>query len=292
VQYTVATRGPFQLSAFAAGLTGIGALVLAARLLPHRAADDRPSGPAPAAGDPPGWLAVAPYVALILIVVAGELVSPVGRALDAVTIEVEFPATATAYGWRNPAAPGRTISVFGHPGAQIFYAAAVAYVLFARAGVFGSHSLARIARQTWTASWRPTAAILSLVGMAVLMAETGMTAALAGALAGAVGGAVPVLAPVLGAAGAFLTGSNTNSNVLFAPLQVETAGRIGANAAWLLAGQNLGGAVGSVFAPAKVIVGCSTVGLTSREEAEVLRTVLRLGAAIIAAGAAVVLLVA
>jgi lactate permease len=90
--------------------------------------------------------------------------------------------------------------------------------------------------------------------------------------------------------GAFLTGSNTNSNVLFAPLQLETGRRIGADVGWILAGQNLGGAIGSVFAPAKVIVGCSTVGLSAREEAAALRAVLRYGLLLIAAGGVIVLL--
>jgi lactate permease len=44
----------------------------------------------------------------------------------------------------------------------------------------------------------------------------------------------------------------------------------------ILAAQTAGGAVGSVFAPAKVIVGSSTVGLEGKE-APVLRATMRYG---------------
>jgi lactate permease len=35
--------------------------------------------------------------------------------------------------------------------------------------------------------------------------------------------------------------------------------------AWILAAQTTGGAMGSIMAPAKVILGCTTVGLNGKE---------------------------
>ena len=62
-----------------------------------------------------------------------------------------------------------------------------------------------------------------------------------------------------------MTGSNTNSNVVFAQLQLRTAQVIGLSAPIILAAQTAGGALGSVIAPAKIIVGAATAGLKGQE---------------------------
>ncbi|MEM5773421.1 MAG: L-lactate permease, partial [Anaerolineaceae bacterium] len=72
-------------------------------------------------------------------------------------------------------------------------------------------------------------------------------------------------APLIGALGSFITGSNNNSNVLFAGLQMNTAQLLGLSVTAMLGAQTAGASLGSVFSPAKVIVGCSTVGLSSQE---------------------------
>ncbi|NIN11946.1 MAG: L-lactate permease, partial [Gemmatimonadales bacterium] len=75
----------------------------------------------------------------------------------------------------------------------------------------------------------------------------------------------PFLSPFIGLLGAFMTGSNTNSNVVFAPLQKSTAELTGISTLVILGAQTTGGALGSMLAPAKVIVGCSTTGLAGQE---------------------------
>jgi lactate permease len=86
-----------------------------------------------------------------------------------------------------------------------------------------------------------------------------------------------------------MTGSNTNSNVIFGDLQQSVAGLVGVSPLVILAAQTAGGAIGSAFAPAKIIVGCSTV---DAEEGPALQAVMRYGLAIVivlalATGAAV-----
>ena len=108
--------------------------------------------------------------------------------------------------------------------------------------------------------------ILAMVGMAMIMTHTGMTDLLAQGLSQVFRGAVyPAVAPFIGALGAFITGSNNSSNVLFAGLQQLTAEKLGLSVLLILAAQTAGGSLGSVMAPAKVIVGCSTVGLGNNE---------------------------
>src|SRR5690606_28975581 len=90
----------------------------------------------------------------------------------------------------------------------------------------------------------------------------------------------PFLSSFIGALGAFMTGSNTNSNVVFGSLQQETAAVLNLSIPIILASQTAGGAIGSIFAPAKVIVGCSTV--PGAADGEVLKRVTLYGLGITA----------
>jgi lactate permease len=76
-----------------------------------------------------------------------------------------------------------------------------------------------------------------------------------------------------------MTGSNTNSNVIFGDLQQSVAALVGVSPLIILAAQTAGGAIGSAFAPAKIIVGCSTV---EADEGPALRAVMRYGLAMLA----------
>ena len=68
--------------------------------------------------------------------------------------------------------------------------------------------------------------IICVVMTAKLMTYSGMTAAIAGALVAATGSMYPAFAPLVGALGAFITGSGTNANVLFGPLQTAAAAQM------------------------------------------------------------------
>jgi lactate permease len=105
-----------------------------------------------------------------------------------------------------------------------------------------------------------------MVGVASIMMHSGMTYLLAEGLSLSFSRILyPGVAPFIGALGAFITGSNNNSNVLFAVLQQNTAILMDLSVPLILAAQTAGGALGSILAPAKVIVGCSTVGLAGKE---------------------------
>ena len=124
-----------------------------------------------------------------------------------------------------------------------------------------------------------TIGVVSMVGLSTLMDHTGMTQRLAEALADLLDTAFPSVSALVGMLGAFATGSNNNSNVLFASLQEQVALLLGITPSLLVASQTTGGALGSMIAPAKIIVGCSTVGLQGRD-GDVLRVTLPYGLAI------------
>ncbi|HIC89623.1 MAG TPA: L-lactate permease [Anaerolineae bacterium] len=278
VQYLLSTNGLWSVAAFLAGFTGLGVAALMARLPAYRGPD--------LDGDPPSQpmslvMALSAYLVLLTIVVSAELIGSIHRVLNVVKLRVLFPETVTRFGWTVPAGPGRSISLFGHAGALIIYTCIIAYAIYARAGHYQPGAWCRVLRSTARGATRSSIGILSMVGMALIMDNSGMTYLLAQGLSRTMGSTFPAVAPFIGALGAFMTGSNTNSNVVFAPLQLNTARLLGINALVILGAQTAGGALGGMFAPAKVIVGCSTAGLAGRE-GEVMRSLLAYGLSIVA----------
>ena len=223
-------------------------------------------------------LALAAYAILLLLAFAINLIPPLANLMDSALLRFEFPAVSTAYGWNVPGEFGRGISVFGHAGAILFYAGCIAFLLYRRAGYYERDDALRLIwRKVNGSASKSTISILALLAMASLMTHSGMTQMIARGVSETVSAAIyPLFAPFIGALGAFMTGSNTNSNVVFGALQQETANLLALSVPIVLAGQTAGASLGSVLAPAKIIVGCSTVGLGG-QEGPVIRRMLLLG---------------
>ncbi len=249
-QFVLATAGLWNLAGFGAGLAGMVVGFLLAR-------EGRPSRAL--------LLAMAAYLALIVITVIVQLVPAVRQALGGPQIRLDFPELRTALGYVTPAGPGRVIPIFTHAGALLLYATLIAYLIHRRAGQFRSGAPRRILTGTVTRVIPSSLGIVALVSMAVVMSHAGMTETLAEGLARAFAGVYPALVPWIGGLGAFMTGSNTNSNVVFGLLQLRTAELLGYSVPLLLAAQTAGAAIFSVLAPSKVVVGASTAGLGGQE---------------------------
>lgn len=277
VQYLVVTNGLWSVGATLGGLAGLIAGVAWARWRGPRRA---PVESARDAADGMGlaWAAL-PYALLVTIVLVA-LVPAIRGLLGSVVVRTYFPELVTARGWVTPAGEGRCISVFGHTGALLAYASLLTYLLYRWKGFYTPGAERRIAAGVARRAVRTSLGTAAMVGMAATMVDAGMTNHLAEGMARVAGGAFPAVSPFIGALGAFMTGSNTNSNVVFAALQDQVAVMLGMSPLIILAAQTAGGAIGSAFAPAKIIVGCSTVA-NSGSEGEVLRAVMRYGLAII-----------
>jgi lactate permease len=215
---------------------------------------------------------LAPYLFLIVVVAAAELWPWLHGTLNQVKIQVNFPELQTSYGWTTPAGTGRTISVFGHAGALLAYVSLAFFIIYRLLDLYTQGVGRRIVQRTVRSAVPSSIGILSMVGFAVVMDHSGMTYVLAAGLGRAAGPLYPLVAPYIGLLGAFMTGSNTNSNVVFAPLQQQAAGLLGIDVLVILAAQTTGGSLGSMLAPAKLIVGCSTAGLAGQEGRVLKRT--------------------
>jgi lactate permease len=210
-------------------------------------------------------IALSGYAILIAITLAIQLIPEIGKFLSQWVIRIEFPELISASGHTTPAGPGRSIPIFRHPGAILTYSSSIAYLIYKRAGLYQPKAANRIIKGTVEKVMSSSVSIVSMVAMAVIMEHVGMIEILAQGLASSMGRAFPVVAPWIGALGAFMTGSNTNSNVVFGALQVRTAELLNYQAALILAGQTSGASLASVMAPTKIVVGASTAGMAGKE---------------------------
>jgi lactate permease len=108
-------------------------------------------------------------------------------------------------------------------------------------------------------------AIVSFLVLSNVMDHSGQTETLALGIAEVAPPAVFVfVSGFIGVLGAFMTSSNTASNVLFGPLQQTVATAEGISEATIIAAQSNGGALGNAIAPANVVLGTSTAGSSGR----------------------------
>ncbi|MDR1835694.1 MAG: L-lactate permease [Fusobacteriaceae bacterium] len=104
----------------------------------------------------------------------------------------------------------------------------------------------------------------SIVSMPRAMAET---------VAAAIGSVWPAFAFYVGGLGAFITGSNTSSDMLFGQFQWDVATLMKLPQVTILAAQAAGGAGGNMICVHNVVAACTVVGLLGREGDVIKKTV-------------------
>jgi lactate permease len=267
VQLIVAVKGPWNTAAFLGSMAGLLVSIGLARF--YRGEQDQNESLDGRAL----MITLSGYSVLVIITLMVQLISPVKHQLGGVVIQVPIPALSTNLGYITQVAATKPISLLNHAGAVLLYAAIMAYLIYRVAGRYKAGAFRNILAGTVKRVRAPSLSIILMVCMAVVMEYAGMTEALARGLADFAGAFFPFVAPWIGALGAFMTGSNTNSNVVFALLQLRTAQLLGYSAAIILAAQTAGAGLASVVAPAKIVVGTSTADLAGRE-GEVMRKML------------------
>jgi lactate permease len=253
------------IASFTAGMAGLllGGLVVT-RLPWYRPRE----GVNPHAAAPSGFhRAFSAYYILIAVVFAVYLIPPFRAWLNGLLeIGMPFPETRTSFGYTNSAVPVYAgIRVFTAPGTLIFLTVVLTYLFYRSQSMWpaggGRMVLSRTVRQAIGA----TLTVMTMSMMAVVMMETGMTSYLAAGIARYFGHAYAVVSPFIGVLGTFMTGSNTNSNILFTGLQREVAGLLAISPFVILGLQTTGGAIGNMFCPVNVALGTGVTNSVGRE---------------------------
>ena len=102
----------------------------------------------------------------------------------------------------------------------------------------------------------------------------GMPLAMADWVAQTVGASWPLFSPMIGALGAFISGSNTISNLMFGAFQFGVAQQLDLSTVMIVALQSVGAAAGNIIAIHNIVAACATVGLLGSEGAVLRKTIL------------------
>jgi lactate permease len=270
IQFLFATQNMWNIASFAAGITGL----IAGVGLTRRYRGSTSQQPENKIDTLAILTAASGYLVLIVVAFAVQLIPSVRELLSAIEIQISFPATQTTHGFVTPAESGRIIPILCHAGVILGYTALISYFVYQRLGLYPSGAARRIMKDSVQRVLPASIGIIAMVAISVVMTHSGMTDILADGLTQWMGSLFPFVSTWIGALGAFITGSNTNSNLIFAMLQQRTAEMLHYNPAVILASQTTGGAVGSVISPTKILVAVSTSTLVS-QEGVVLRALLR-----------------
>jgi lactate permease len=215
-------------------------------------------------------LAWAPYVLVgVLLVLTRLRTLPVGAWLQAWTLQVSNLL-------------GTTISASVQPlylPGTIFIAVALVTFFLHRMEPAGFRKAITGSSKVMIGA---SAALVFTVPMVQVFINSGGGAAgyermpivLAEAIATLAGSAWPFFAPLIGGLGAFVAGSNTVSNMMFALFQFGVAQRIAVDPTWIVALQAVGGAAGNIICVHNVVAASAVVGLTGREGVVIRKTLL------------------
>jgi lactate permease len=142
----------------------------------------------------------------------------------------------------------------------------------------------------WTQAFKtmknPTIALFAAVALVSIFRGSGiadvalnpnsypsMPLAMAKAVAAVTGNAWPMFASFVGGLGAFITGSNTVSDLLFAEFQWGVASQLELPRQIIVAAQAVGGGMGNMICIHNIVAACAVVGLSGMEGAILKRTV-------------------
>ncbi len=211
------------------------------------------------------WL---PYI-LISIILVITRIPALGLKGILTSLKISFPpilgVEGTAYAFKWAYLPGT-----------------IPFILIALATIF----IHKMSKEEIVKSWSITfsqvsKAVIPLaagVGMVQIMLHTNlnpnglgtMLQIMAKFFADISGQAYVAVAPSIGILGAFFSGSNTVSNILFSGLQFDAATMVGLSPAVIIALQNVGGAIGNMICVNNIVAVSATVGLLGKGEHKLL----------------------
>lgn len=280
------------ISAFLAGTVGLLALIPLAKLdryaEPAEGIDNRPAmseGEADETdgeeveepeeeGEPPMGLGMSllPYVVLTIVAAGALLIPPLEAALEQIEIGPPFPEVTTGYGIEAEAEEAyQPFAPLTHPGTFLLVSTIIGWAVYRARGYYDEWGQEEGREGIWSGladdAVPASVAIVAFLVMGLFMEDSGQTLVLAIGTGEVTPPTVYAFASGwIGMLGAFMTSSNTSSNIIFAPLQDATAETMDELVqATIIAGQHAGGAVGNVIAPANVVLGTSSIGAIGRE---------------------------
>lgn len=222
--------------------------------------------------------ALLPYIILMVVAVLVLVPEPITSVMSQWRVGLPFPEVTTGYNLLRPAAdPYAPFAVLTHPGTFLLISAVLTGLFYRMRGyrvATNEDEQNSIFNDLLRDAVPSSLAIIAFLVLSKLMDHSGQTDVLARGIAAVLPPNIyAMLAPTLGVLGAFMTSSNTASNVLFAPVQETIAVVSGLPVVTIIAAQNAGAAIGNAIAPANIVLGTGPAGILG-QEGKVLRRAL------------------
>lgn len=239
-QYLVARYLGAELPAFAGSLGGLVVTIILARLMKKTP---------PAAGVAVSSLVKASIIYIftfVFIVLCSPLFPAIKQCLGAVASTLYFPMGGSER-------LALKIEWLITPGVLILAASIIG-------GLIQGSSLRNLVTlfiDTLLQLKKSILAIVVIVAMATIMDKSGMINAIATTLVAVTGIGYVFISPLIGALGTFVTGSDTNANVLFGKLQATAAQQLGIDPTGLAAANTAGATGGKMISPQSIAIAVS-----------------------------------
>ncbi|WP_226345277.1 L-lactate permease [Agilicoccus flavus] len=217
------------------------------------------------------WMALFPYLLVIVVFSLSKLAPPVKAALAATDVKIPWPGldgnVLTVAGTPNSSTV-YTFQWLSSPGTMLLLCTFVVALVY---GVSVRGVLAEIAGTAHKLRYSMLT-IASVLALAYVMNLSGQTITIGTWIAGT-GAAFAFFSPILGWLGTAVTGSDTSANALFATLQQTAGQQAGIDPTLLVAANTSGGVVGKMVSPQNLTIAATAVGLLGRES-DILRKVI------------------
>lgn len=212
--------------------------------------------------------AFMPYYVLTVLSVLALGIPFIQSFLSQIEFGFPFPGVGTGYDYTIEAVDAYSpIAPFTHPGFYLLISAVFGYFWFKSKGSYEDGALKDIRKETVDNGVGSSLAILAFLTMTQVLEHSGQTTVLALGIGEVSPPVVYVaLANIIGITGAFMTSSNTSSNILFSPLHDSVVQSMDSlSLSHVIAAQSAGGAIGNAIAPSNVILGTSTAGIKGKD---------------------------
>lgn len=222
--------------------------------------------------------AFLPYLLIVILSLAFYIIDP------SLKITLDFPGYTSGTGVSVPAEEDYIkFNILKYPFSIILMSSLLSSVVFIRRKVLDKKIFKKIINSTVKKCTSTTVTLVLLLIMAQVMMDSGMINNLALFLVAVTKGFYPFIAPFIGLLGAFVTGSNTNSNVLFGNLQETAASTLGISTAIICAVQSIGASIGGGIGPTTVALGATAAQIVGKESEIYSRTLkpILIGAAVL-----------
>lgn len=204
--------------------------------------------------------AMLPYVLIVALSILFFIIDPKFQ------LGFSFPGYETAAGEMIEAEEDYvTFNILKFPLSIILMATIISGFVFKKKNALNRTKLKRILKNTVHKCTPTTVTIVFLLTMAVIMMDSGMIENLALAMVAVSGELYPIFASFVGVLGAFITGSNTNSNIIFGNFQEIAANTLGYSAAVMCAVQSIGASIGGAIGPTTVALGATAAQIQGKE---------------------------